>query len=158
VKAQGLDTIRVAIGQLAPFLADRTGEIRSFDDFKQLTVGVDRLHSTAFSPDGSRIVNASQDKTARIWDAATAKEIAVLRGHDATVATVDSAAFRPTIPITASWPARKAASHTITSTSAMKFSDLRDARGNVFPLPGDVLPQWAQLHRAGAHSCKHPLS
>jgi 2-polyprenyl-6-methoxyphenol hydroxylase-like FAD-dependent oxidoreductase len=43
VKAQGLDTIRVAIGQLAPFLADRIGEIRSFDDFKQLTVGVDRL-------------------------------------------------------------------------------------------------------------------
>ena len=43
VKAQGLDTIRGAIAQLAPFLADRTGEIRSFDDFKQLTVGVDRL-------------------------------------------------------------------------------------------------------------------
>ena len=43
VKAQGVDTIRSAIVQLAPFLADRTGEIRSFDDFKQLTVGVDRL-------------------------------------------------------------------------------------------------------------------
>ena len=38
--------------------------------------------STAFSPDGSRIVTASADNTARIWDAATAKEIAVLRGHD----------------------------------------------------------------------------
>jgi 2-polyprenyl-6-methoxyphenol hydroxylase-like FAD-dependent oxidoreductase len=43
VRAQGLDTIRGAIARLAPFLADRTGEIRSFDDFKQLTVGVDRL-------------------------------------------------------------------------------------------------------------------
>ena len=48
--------------------------------------------SAAFSPDGSRIVTASADKTARIWDAATAKEIAVLRGHDDSV---NSAAFSP---------------------------------------------------------------
>jgi 2-polyprenyl-6-methoxyphenol hydroxylase-like FAD-dependent oxidoreductase len=43
VKTQGLDTIRGAIAQLAPFLADRTREIVSFDDFRQLTVAVDRL-------------------------------------------------------------------------------------------------------------------
>ena len=43
VKARGLDTVRGAIAQLAPFLADRTGEIVSFDDFRQLTVAVDRL-------------------------------------------------------------------------------------------------------------------
>ena len=42
------------------------------------------------SPDGSRIVTASTDETARIWDAASAKEIAVLRGHDSPVS---SAAF-----------------------------------------------------------------
>jgi WD40 repeat protein len=41
--------------------------------------------SAAFSPDGSRIVTASFDKTVRIWDAATAKEIAVLRGHEGAV-------------------------------------------------------------------------
>jgi WD40 repeat protein len=29
----------------------------------------------AFSPDGSRIVTASRDKTARIWDAASAKQM-----------------------------------------------------------------------------------
>jgi WD40 repeat protein len=32
------------------------------------------VFSAAFSPDGSRIVTASWDWTARIWDAASAKE------------------------------------------------------------------------------------
>jgi WD40 repeat protein len=50
------------------------------------------VRSVAFSRDGSRIVTSSSDRTARIWDAATAKEIAVLRGHDGTVR---SAAFSP---------------------------------------------------------------
>jgi len=49
------------------------------------------VYSAAFSPDGTRIVTASDDKTARIWDAASAKEIAVLRHDDA----VHSAAFSP---------------------------------------------------------------
>jgi hypothetical protein len=52
------------------------------------------VNSAAFSPDGSRIVTASWDKTA-IWDVAnvaSAKEIAVLRGHDAEER---SAAFSP---------------------------------------------------------------
>jgi WD40 repeat protein len=48
--------------------------------------------SAAFSPDGTRIVTASDDKTARIRDAGTAKEIAVLRGHDDPLV---SAAFSP---------------------------------------------------------------
>jgi WD40 repeat protein len=51
-----------------------------------------RVHSAAFSPDGSRIVTASEDKTARIWDAASAREISVLRGHENPVY---SAAFSP---------------------------------------------------------------
>jgi predicted oxidoreductase (fatty acid repression mutant protein) len=48
--------------------------------------------SAAFSPDGSRIVTASGDKTARIWDAASGKELTVLRGHENNVS---SAAFSP---------------------------------------------------------------
>ena len=47
--------------------------------------------TAAFSPDGLRIVTAG-GKTARIWDAATGKEITVQRGH---VAWLNSAAFSP---------------------------------------------------------------
>lgn len=48
------------------------------------------VSSASFSPDGSRIVTASADGTARIWDIATVREIAVLRGHETFVR---SAAF-----------------------------------------------------------------
>src|SRR5262249_57087063 len=41
---------------------------------------------------GARVVTASNDRTARVWDAAGGKQIAVLSGHDALV---QSAAFSP---------------------------------------------------------------
>jgi WD40 repeat protein len=41
--------------------------------------------SAAFSPDGTRIITTSYDRTARIWDAATGEEIAILRGHEHSV-------------------------------------------------------------------------
>jgi Tol biopolymer transport system component/TPR repeat protein len=37
--------------------------------------------SAAYSPDGTRMVTASYDKTARIWDARTGAQLAVLSGH-----------------------------------------------------------------------------
>ena len=37
--------------------------------------------SAAFSPDGSRIVTASEDNTARLWDAKTGAALATLSGH-----------------------------------------------------------------------------
>ena len=48
------------------------------------------MWSAAFSGDGKRVVTASADKTARIWDAESGKEIAVLKGHGGIVL---SAAF-----------------------------------------------------------------
>jgi hypothetical protein len=41
--------------------------------------------SAQFSPDGQQIVTASYDMTARVWEAATGKELAVLRGHEGPV-------------------------------------------------------------------------
>jgi Tol biopolymer transport system component len=49
----------------------------------------DAVTSAAFSPDGTRILTA--DWTARIWDAATANEIAILRQQE----QISSAAFSP---------------------------------------------------------------
>ena len=44
------------------------------------------VYSAAFSPDGKRIVTASGDKTARLWDAETGKPIGEpLKGHDGYV-------------------------------------------------------------------------
>ena len=40
------------------------------------------VNSAAFSPDGSRIVTASWDATARVWDARTGAALAVLSGHE----------------------------------------------------------------------------
>ena len=38
--------------------------------------------SAQFSRDGKTVVTASEDKTTRLWDAASGKELHVLRGHE----------------------------------------------------------------------------
>jgi WD40 repeat protein len=50
------------------------------------------VRATAWSADGHRIITASRDGTARIWDARTATTEHVLRGHDGMV---DGAAWAP---------------------------------------------------------------
>ena len=39
------------------------------------------LRGAAFSPDGPRIITASDDNTARVWNPGTCEVIAVLKGH-----------------------------------------------------------------------------
>jgi WD40 repeat protein len=50
------------------------------------------VNFAAYSPDGKRIVTASDDNTARIWDVSTGKEIKVMRSRNGPVR---SAAFSP---------------------------------------------------------------
>jgi WD40 repeat protein len=52
----------------------------------------DEVLSAVFSPDGTRIVTASQDKTARIWDANTGEPVGDVMRHDGPV---DTASFSP---------------------------------------------------------------
>jgi Flp pilus assembly protein TadD len=42
----------------------------------------------AFSPDGQRVASGSIDKTVRIWDSATGKELSALKGHGGGVMSV----------------------------------------------------------------------
>ena len=47
----------------------------------------DAVASAAFSPDGTRIVTASSDKTARVWDALSGRQVTTLQGHEDAVAS-----------------------------------------------------------------------
>ena len=52
----------------------------------------DRVFSVAFSPDGSRALSGSGDKTVRLWEVETGRCLAELEGHSASVRSV---AFSP---------------------------------------------------------------
>jgi len=41
----------------------------------------DRVNSVAITPNGKRILSASEDKTIRVWDAQTGQELTILEGH-----------------------------------------------------------------------------
>jgi 2-polyprenyl-6-methoxyphenol hydroxylase-like FAD-dependent oxidoreductase len=45
VRAEGIEKVRETVSRLMPAFADRVGELRSMDDLKLLTVGVDRLRT-----------------------------------------------------------------------------------------------------------------
>ena len=47
-----------------------------------------RILALAFSRDGTRLVSASQDTTARVWDVAAGRCIATLAGHAKAVQAV----------------------------------------------------------------------
>jgi WD40 repeat protein len=60
------------------------------------------VRSASFSPDGSRLVTASHDMTAKVWDTTTGAEVLTLKGH---TGEVRSASFSPdgSRLVTTSW-------------------------------------------------------
>jgi WD40 repeat protein len=46
-----------------------------------------QINMLAFSPDGSRLVSASDDKVARLWNTGTGDLVALMRGHEDAVIT-----------------------------------------------------------------------
>ena len=96
IKAQGLDAFRQRVVAMTPDLADRIGELKSFDDIKLLTVAVDRLRqwwrpglicigdaAHAMSPIGGVGVNlAVQDAVAAANQLAAPLKARSVRGGD----------------------------------------------------------------------------
>ena len=108
VKAKGVDAFRAGIASMSPFLRDRLGEIKSWDDVKLLTVAVDRLRqwhkpgllcigdaAHAMSPVGGVGINLA------IQDAVAAANIlaAPLKAGRVTSALLDAVQRRRTWPM-----------------------------------------------------------
>ena len=74
---------------LTPLLPVSSGE---WVDSSALRGHGTSVNSAVFSPDGARVLTASYDNTARLWDAASGQELRVLRGHEHQV---NSAVFSP---------------------------------------------------------------
>jgi WD40 repeat protein len=61
-------------------------EISRFEGHTQM------VHGVSLSPDGKRLASASHDRTVKVWDVTSGKELLTLKGHADAVATV---AFSP---------------------------------------------------------------
>jgi 2-polyprenyl-6-methoxyphenol hydroxylase-like FAD-dependent oxidoreductase len=110
VRSRGIEAFRAQIAEIAPFLADRVGELKTWDDVKLLTVAVQRLDrwftsgllfigdaAHAMSPIGGVGINlAIQDAVA----AANALSSALRQSGtvgDATLAAVERRRTYPTV-------------------------------------------------------------
>jgi 2-polyprenyl-6-methoxyphenol hydroxylase-like FAD-dependent oxidoreductase len=108
VKEKGLPAFRDSVVEMSPFLRDRIGEIKTWDDVKLLTVAVDRLRewhksglicigdaAHAMSPVGGVGINLA------VQDAVAAANIlaAPLRAGRVTRAQLDAVQQRRSLPV-----------------------------------------------------------
>jgi eukaryotic-like serine/threonine-protein kinase len=54
----------------------------------RLSAACQDVSSVAFSRDGARVLTGSSDQTARLWDAATGKELRAFKGYEGYVYSV----------------------------------------------------------------------
>ncbi len=96
LRREMLERLQAAQG-LSTLGADGTARIWDWTSGRQLTVmhepAGDVMTSAAFSPDGTRVVTASDDGTGRIWKAAGGGQLVVLREPNA--ASLESVVFSP---------------------------------------------------------------
>ncbi|MCB9932251.1 MAG: WD40 repeat domain-containing protein, partial [Planctomycetes bacterium] len=72
--------------------AQENSNAASFEALHTIEGHLDYVKSVAFSPDGQTLVSCGTDKTVRIWEVSTSKELLVSRQH---TESVYSAAFSP---------------------------------------------------------------
>lgn len=69
-------------------LVNAARKAKGVEPFLILRGHIGSVRSVSFSPDGKTIASGSDDKTVKIWDAATGTILRSLRGHSATVTSV----------------------------------------------------------------------
>ena len=67
-------------------------------ELRTLRGHLDEVYTAAFSPDGQRLVTGGKDQTAKVWDAATGKEILTFRGHKHAIVSASFFCRRPAYP------------------------------------------------------------
>lgn len=91
----------------------------------------DWIYRAAFSRDGRRVVMASADKTARVWDATTGTQLALMAGHQGFVF---AAMFSPD-------------GQRVVTASSDKTARVWD------PETGKQLTRWMATHKCYAMRC-----
>ena len=104
--------------------------------------------SAGFSPDGARIVTASSDRTARLWDAKTGAALAVLQGHTGSVngagfspdgARIVTASGDKTARLWGVWPLLTADTVAYAEIAGLRTLS-RDERASLFLIEADTGP------------------
>jgi serine/threonine protein kinase len=72
-------TVAVVIG--LGLFRPRTPVAESVGQLRQFVGHSGAIENVVFTPDGRRLITASQDKTARVWDVETGRELLMLTGH-----------------------------------------------------------------------------
>jgi len=63
----------------------------------------DQVTSVSWSPDGTRLATGSKDGTAKVWEAASGRELLTLKGHAGEVGAVSGSANDPRYAMSVSW-------------------------------------------------------